>query len=41
MLSSRMRDEEENGGTLGDLFEGALLAWSYTFCDGIHHLSVL
>ena len=28
MLSSRMRDEEENGGTLGDLFEGVFLAWS-------------
>lgn len=40
MLSSRMRDEE-NGDTLGDLFEGAFLAWSYASCDGIHRPSVL
>lgn len=32
MLSSRMRDEEENGGTGGGLFEGVCLVWSYASC---------
>lgn len=41
MLSSRVRSKEENGGTLGDLFEGGFLAWSCSFCDDIHHPSVL
>lgn len=41
MLSSRMRDAEENGGTLGDPYKGEFLTWFYTSCDGIHHPSVL
>lgn len=41
MLSSRMRDEEENQGTLGDLFESVLLVWSCASCNGIHHPSAL